>query len=330
MHRNAGPRQPAHGELEAALAHRPKRFRQSHGPLERARAEAVRAHALKTLGKHQALRSATRVAVSHFANRCGDDQGLRRIRQSAWGDARQLRAPHLGRQSQRFDNLRLREHRRRRPLADRSQPAARHKPAAIVGLGARRRLLRIHGNALVAGRRGAHTRRHAGEALRCGLRGLRARHQQSRAVAAVEPAAIRLDGVRAAHAHASAAQAARTVAPCRAHPQRGIPLLGPDMLQTRRRGHHVRRLATLRERRLADHLHAVGKGITLFIRRGAEQKHLPVRGKQTAVLRLIMLVFPAHRIGATLERRRDAGKVAGLGTAGAHARPQMDMTPGQS
>ena len=270
MHRNARPRQPAHGELEAALAHRPKRLRQGHGPLERARAEAVRAHALKALGKHQALRSTTRVAVSHFANRCGDDQGLRRIRQRARGDARQLRAPHLGRQSKRFDDLGLREHRRRRPLTDRPQPAARHKPAAIVGLGARRRLLRIHGDALVAGCSSTRTRRHAGEALRCGLRGLRTRYQQGRAVAAVEPAAVRLDGIRAAHAHASAAQAARAVAPGRAHPQRGIPLLGPDMLQTRRRRHHVRRFAALRERRLADHLHAVGKGIALLIgRRGA-------------------------------------------------------------
>ena len=56
----------------------------------------------------------------------------------------------------------------------------------------------------------------------------------------------------------------------------------------------MRQLATLRERRLADHLHAVGKGIALLIGRGAEQKHLPISGKQAAILRLIMLVLPAH------------------------------------
>ena len=274
MHRNARPRQPAHGELEAALTHRAKRLRQGHGPFERTRAKAVRAHALKALGKHQALRSTTRVAVSHFANRCGDDQGLRRIRQRARGDARQLRAPHLGRQSQRFE----------RPGAARARPPTgpgrpgptcrptqarrnrwprRAPPPASHPRQRPRRWPQQHAHAPPRWRSASMRTSGAADPLPAGphRRGNRTssrppRWHQEPHTRTPRRRRRRAPSHPAGHIHSAASHC-----------------LALHMLQARRRRHHVRRFAALRERRLADRLHAVGKGIALLIGRGAEQKH---------------------------------------------------------
>ena len=183
------------------------------------------------------------------------------------------RAPHLGRQSRRFDDLGLREHRRRRPLTDRPQPAADTSPPQSRWPRRAAACFASTGDALVAGRRGARTRRHAGVALRCGLRRLRTPPPAGRAIAAVEPAAVRLNGVGAAHAHARRRRRRAPSHPT-GHIQRSIQYWRGTCCRHAGADTTCGAARTLRERRLADHLHAVGKGIALL--RARRTKHLPI------------------------------------------------------